>query len=292
MMKKLSTLLLLILLVVNTSCSEKQTKLLLGGSGLNKVMIIDKATQSVEWEYPLEKNWECNSVCFTPQGNILFSYRRGAMEVDENHQIVWNIQAPEGCEMQTASVLENGNYLLAYTGHPAVIMEVDKNGEILSQTNYETGVKNCHAQFRQIVKKENNYLVPVMGASEVREISKEGEVLSTIKAEGNLFTVKMIDNTMGWISCGDAHKLLKVNMATGEVLKQFKQDDIEGCKLCFVAGIKDSEKGNLYLCNWQGHSGKVNKISSLIEIDKEGKIIWQLNPDLTSLISSVDIAMR
>ena len=292
-MKRLFTqLILFVFLVVFTSCGETHTKLLMGGSSFNKVIIIDKETQKIEWEHALKEEWECNAVSFTPQGNILFSYRSGAMEVTMDHQIVWNMEVPEGCEMQTASVLENGNYLLAYGGHPAVIMETDKNGKILSRTLYETGVKNCHSQFRQIIKKGENYLVPVMGAGEVREITKDGEVLSTIKAENNLFTVKMIDDTFCWITCGHTHKVLKANMVTGEIIKEFNENNIDGCKIDFAAQIKDSENGELYLCNWQGHSGKITGISSLIEMTEDGKILWQLDPNMTSQISCLDIAER
>ena len=37
------------------SCGQKSEKLLLAGSGWNKIVIIDKETKKVEWEHPLEK---------------------------------------------------------------------------------------------------------------------------------------------------------------------------------------------------------------------------------------------
>ena len=122
-MRKLFTYLCsALLLVTATSCEKKTEKLLLGGSGWNKIVIIDKNTKQVEWEHPLEKGWECNSAVATPDGNILFAYARGAKLIDRNHQEIWNIAAPDTCEMQTARVLPDGNYLLGWVGHPAVIM--------------------------------------------------------------------------------------------------------------------------------------------------------------------------
>ena len=56
----------------------------------------------------MEKGWECNSVAVTPDRNILFSYSKGAKLITRDHEEVWNISAPEGCEMQTARVLSNG----------------------------------------------------------------------------------------------------------------------------------------------------------------------------------------
>ena len=124
-MKKISIFLYFILfLISNTSGQNKTEKLLLGGSGWNKIVIIDKESKQIEWEHPLQEGWECNSVAATPDGNILFSYGKGAKTINRNHQEIWNITVPDGCEMQTARVLSDGNYLLAWTGHPAVIMEV------------------------------------------------------------------------------------------------------------------------------------------------------------------------
>ena len=89
-----------------------------------------------------------------------------------NHQEIWNIAAPDTCEMQTARVLPDGNYLLGWVGHPAVIMEVSPKGEILSRTEYETGIEHPHAQFRQLNKNaRGNYLMPLFATSDARDLS-------------------------------------------------------------------------------------------------------------------------
>ena len=102
------------LLLVCSACHEASHHLLLGGSGWDKIAIVNKNTKEIEWEHPLEKGWECNSVAVTPDRNILFSYSKGAKLITRDHEEVWNISAPEGCEMQTARVLSNGNYLMAW----------------------------------------------------------------------------------------------------------------------------------------------------------------------------------
>ena len=92
------------------SCGQKSEKLLLAGSGWNKIVIIDKETKEVEWEHPLEKGWECNSASWTPDGNILFSYAKGVKLINKQGEELWNIPADAGSEFQTARVLDNGNY--------------------------------------------------------------------------------------------------------------------------------------------------------------------------------------
>ena len=63
------------------SCSlqlSAQEKLVLAGSGNPAVMIVDKQSGTVEWKHALEKGEECNTVAVTRQGNILYSYKKGA----------------------------------------------------------------------------------------------------------------------------------------------------------------------------------------------------------------------
>ena len=284
-----------LLLVTATSCEKKTEKLLLGGSGWNKIVIIDKITKQVEWEHPLEKGWECNSAVATPDGNILFAYARGAKLIDRNHQEIWNIAAPDTCEMQTARVLPDGNYLLGWVGHPAVIMEVSPKGEILSRTEYETGIEHPHAQFRQLNKNaRGNYLMPLFATSDVREISPRGEVVKITRLEGTPFTTLALANGNHWVACGDGHSLMEVNLDNGEVARRYGENDIKGARLFFVAGLLPAKDGGLYVCNWQGHDKNAVEANSpqVFEINDKGEVIWNLNDNekfgMISTISTIE----
>lgn len=262
------------------SCHPRPVKLLMGGSGWNQVVIIDKATKEIEWSYPLEADWECNSVSCTSDGNVVFSYKKGARMVNRNHEIIWDIPAPENCEMQTARVLPDGHILLAWTGHPAVILETDQNGKELSRTTFETGIAHPHAQFRQINKNASgNYLIPLMGGTDILELTPEGKKIHSSTFEGNYFTLLHEQGNVCWIACGDRHALLLADLKTGEIIKRYGEDDIPGVKLFFVAGLNRSENGGLYICNWQGHAPQAREANSpqLFELDTEGRVVWTLN---------------
>ena len=291
-MKKIVALLCSALFLFSaTSCQKKSQKLLLGGSGWNKIVIIDKNTKQIEWEHPLEKGWECNSVAATPDGNILFSYARGAKVINREHKEIWNIAAPDTCEMQTARVLPNGNYLLAWVGHPSVIMEVNPKGDILSQTEYETGIETPHAQFRQVNKNAHgNYLMPLFATSDVREISPAGELVKTTKLEGTPFSTYALNNGNYWVACGDGHSLMEVNLDKGEVVRRYGENDIKGARLFFVAQLIPSYGDGLYVCNWQGHDKHATEANSpqLFEIDGMGRVVWSINDNETfGMISCV-----
>ena len=268
-----------LMLFALVSCGKKSEKLLLAGSGWNKIVIIDKETKQIEWEHPLEKGWECNSAFETPDGNILFSYKKGAKLITKDHQEIWKIEVPDTCEMQTARVLPDGNFLLGCAGHPAVIMEVNPKGEVLSRTEYETGIKGVHGQFRQINKNaRGNYLLPLMGGNDVREVTPSGELVRKTPVKGNPFAVQLANNGNYWVACGDKHNLMEVNLDKGEAVRCFGENDIEGVRLFFVAGLYPSEKG-LYVCNWQGHDKNAVEANSpqVFEMNDKGEVIWSLN---------------
>ena len=275
------------------SSSPASEKLLLAGSGWNKMVIIDKASKQVQWEYPLEAGWECNSAVWTPDGKSLFSYKQGARLMDQDGNILWNIPASEGSEFQTARVLPDGNYLVASCGHPARILEVNQAGDILFELNYETGIEDPHAQFRQIYKNaQGNYMMPLFQTAEVREISPKGEVVRTVKLPGNGYCVIPLPNGNYLAACGDSHCYVEFNLESGEILRTVKSGDIEGTEFCFVAQLLPTADGGLYICNWQGHDPTVadKHIPQLIEIDKSGKIVWDVNDNQNfGMISSISV---
>lgn len=275
------------------SSSPASEKLLLAGSGWNKMVIIDKASKQVQWEYPLEAGWECNSAVWTPDGKILFSYKKGARLMDQDGNILWDIPASEGSEFQTARVLPDGNYLVASCGHPTRILEVNQAGDILFELNYETGIEDPHAQFRQIYKNaQGNYMIPLFQTAEIREISPKGEVVRTVKLPGNGYCVIPLPNGNYLAACGDSHCYVEFNLESGEILRTVKSGDIEGTEFCFVAQLLPTADGGLYICNWQGHDPTVadKHIPQLIEIDKSGKIVWDVNDNQNfGMISSISV---
>lgn len=270
---------------------QKSEKLLLGGSGWNKIVILDKESGQIEWEHPLQRGWECNSVVATSDGNILFSYARGAKMITRDHRELWNIPAPDHCEMQTVRLLPDGHFLLGWVGHPAVILEVDAGGNVLSRTEYETGIKHPHSQFRQLNKNaRGNYLMPLFATAEVREISPDGKLVRVMKLEGTPFTTLASNNRKYWVACGDGHALVEVNLNRGKVLRRFGEYDFKGVRLFFVAGLWATPGNGLYICNWQGHDRRAREANSpqLFEMDAKGNVVWSLNDKVRlGMISTV-----
>ena len=135
-----------------------------------------------------------------------------------------------------------------------------------------------------------NYLVPLFATSEIREISPSGQLLKSVKVDGNPFSVAALDNCNYLVACGDAHCFIELNFETGDIVRKVNANDIEGAQLFFVAQLLPKRDGGLYICNWQGHDGEAAKghYPQLIEINGAGKMVWDLNDNATfGMISSI-----
>lgn len=276
--QKLFLLMATALIATSVCAKSKSEKLLICGSGWNKIAIVDTETKAIEWEHPTEQGWECNSVASLDNGNVLFAYKKGAKVVTRDHKQVWNIDAPSGCELHTVRLLDNGNCMLAWGGHPLAVLEVNpETGEVISKTEYETGVEKVHGQIRQVNKGiDGNYIIPIVTKSQVHIITPKGDLVRVIDIDGKPFCTERIKNGNYMVACGDGHTLKEVNFETGETIRSIGASDIEGTSLFYVAGLAPQKNGDLYICNWQGHSKDASG-PQLIEINKKDQLIWSID---------------
>lgn len=272
-------LLLVIAVLIGGFRAAAQDKILVAGSGNPSIMLVDKQTGKVEWQHALEKGEECNTVALTKEGNILYSYKKGAKVVTWNHQVVWDYPAPDKTELQSATILRNGGILLGICGNPAQFIELDKKGKVVNKVTFDLEVEKPHSQFRQIFQLKNkNYLVPVMAKQKVMEISRKGKLVAEHKIDGGAFSSLELSDGNLLLPCGDKHYYLIVDRKTGKELRRITGDDLEGASLWFVAQVLELKNKNLLICNWGGHTrGSIVDQPQLIEINKDGKAVWTLN---------------
>lgn len=256
-----------------------QDKLLVAGSGNPHILLVDKQTGKVEWKHALEKGEECNTVALTRKGEVLYSYKRGAKLVTWDHQVVWDYPAPDKTELQSATLLRDGGVLLGLCGNPARFIELDKNGKEVNEVVLDLEVEKPHNQFRQVFQLRNkNYLIPIMTRQKVLEVTRKGKVVAEHQIEGKAFSSLELKDGNLLLPCGDGHYYMVIDRRTGEELKRMNANDIPGVSLLFVGQILQLKNQNLLICNWYGHTKDVTVDEpQLIEIDKEGKVVWSLH---------------
>ncbi len=271
-----------LLLLLWVSCTLQllaQEKLVLAGSGNPSICVVDKKTGAVEWQHPLEKGEECNAVSVTEQGNILYSYKKGAKLVDIHHRVIWEYTTPDNTELQSAACLHDDGFLLGICGTPALLIELDAQGQERNRVALDLQIPHPHSQFRQVFQLRNkNYLLPVMSKQKIMEVNRRGEVVAEFPVGGRPFSSLELKNGNLLLPCGDGHCLLIVDRKTGKEIRRITSADIQGASLLFAAQVLDAGKGNLLICNWHGHTKDVTVDEpQLLEIDKDGKVVWSLN---------------
>lgn len=278
-MRKLFLILLLTLPAL-TVLFAQDAKILVAGSGNRQISIIDKATGKVEWTHQLEPGEECNTVSLTKHGEILYSYKKGARLITTDQRVVWDYKAPENTELQSATLLRNGGYLLGICGTPARFIELDKSGKVRNTVTLDLDITKAHSQFRQVFQLKNgNYLIPVMGKQKIIEVNRKGSIVAEHDTPGRgAFSSLELKNGNLILPCGDGHYYLTLDRKTGKEISRVNQTDIEGVRLLFVAQILQLKNGNLLICNWHGHNKDFTiDEPQLIEVTPSGKVVWSLN---------------
>jgi len=274
----LKGLMLGLLVVLSCSCTVSE-KLLIGGCGWDKVAIVDKKSNTLEWTHQLQKGDDCNDVEITKAGNVLYAYKGGARLITRNHDVIWDFKVEKGQELYTATELPSGEYLLAVCAIPSRIITLNSKGEKTKEQNFDSGITNVHGQFRQILPTPaNTYLIPLMGKGEVIELTQTGEVIRRVTVGGNPFSVKLLPDGNWLVACGDAHKLVVVDSEKQAVKQTIAAEDVSNVALLFVAEMNNYPNGNVLISNWNGHSKDKNQ-PKLIELDSKSQVVWTLAPN-------------
>lgn len=271
--------------VLITLPALSQQKLLIAGSGWKEVAIVDRTSGKVEWTHPIDratKGEDCNDIEMTRSGDILIACKTAARLVTKEQRVLWEYAVAPGEEVNTATELPKGGFMLGVCGIPARIVTLDKAGKVVREITFDTEIANTHSQFRQVTAtKKGTYIVPLMARKEIIELSDDGKVLRRVKLDAGAFSVKVTKDGLWMASCGDAHKIEFINPKSGEPDRVINADDVEGVKMLFVGEIEVLPNGNLLVCNWNGHSKDKNQ-PKLYELDKQNNVVWTL-PALSNI---------
>ncbi len=261
-------------LFCSSSLFAKGEQYLVSGSGWDKVAIIDSETKRPVWVASLPEGGECNSVVYTKNGAVAFSYSRGAQMVDMTGRVLWDYKVDEGEEVQ--SIVEHkGKFILGVCGNPSSIVVLDRFGGEKSVIEFETGIKQPHAQFRQIrVASNGNYLIPLLNGK-VMELNEEGECVKTYEVGGGLFSLTQLPDGKWLVPQGDAHSFVEYDPQKGEVVKKYTSEDV-GIKLGFVAQVVRYKDGNTLVCNWLRHGGDKTQ-PMLFLLDAQNNVVWSVD---------------
>ena len=291
-MRKLQALLVPVLALAACATPEGH-RVLTQGNG--KLVILDRQNE-IEWQMP----WGgIHDLHVLPSGNIMV--QRGSAEVveidRETKQVVWqydsrtqNGNQGKPVEVHAFQPLPNDVLMIAESG-PARIIEVDRNGILLSETKLKVDRPHPHTDTRLVRKITNgHYLVCHEGDGVVREYEQgTGRIVweydvpmfkrdakggHGLEAFGDkCFCALRLANDNTLIATGNGHSVIEVTPA-GEVVWQVTQEELNGIRLAWVTTLEVLDNGNVVIGNC--HAGKGQPL--LVEVERDTKrVVWQLD---------------
>lgn len=273
--KKYLLLNLFLLICLNIAYAQSE-QFIVGGCGYDKISVINRAGD-ILWSNPI-KSSNCNDIQITEEGNILYADGVGAYLVGRDKKTIWSHLAKSNEEIYSATQQENGEYVLAFGGHPARIVELSKSGHVIKEIELKIDIENVHSQLRQISKKRNgNYIVPVFSEGIIFELDSNGELLRKLNVGGTPFQVNLISNKRWLVGGGDGNSIILVNAKTGETIREIKEFDIKDCTLLFVAEVNYLKNKNILFANWSGHDRDSEAQPIVVEINEKNEIVWSLS---------------
>jgi len=253
-------------------------RLLVGGRGTQRIALIDREGK-FEWQVRVTD--DCFDACLTHDGNVLYTYTRGAKMVTRQGEPIWQYRssdAPQGGEIHSAQPLPNGNVVVAKSCSPPRILEIDRKGTIVVNIEVKTSITNPHAMFRHVRKTpESTYLYGLMSETadgenrKLYEVDATGRLIRTFPVSVHAFAGLRLPNGNTLVSGGNGHEILEFDKDGKEVWK-IAENDLPGRPLRCVSGIQRLPNGNTVFVNWQSGGPRMPQIT---EVSRDKKIVWE-----------------
>ena len=257
------------------------------GQSKQRRMFIVKDGQ-ISWSYKdLLGRGEISDAVLMTDGHILVAHQYGVAEMDANGRTVWQYAAPEGTEIHTIQPIGRSHVVFVQNGKPAktVVMEIPSR-RIVREFELPTNEKgSVHGQFRNArLSSRGTYLIANMAMGCVHEFTADGKEVD--RWTGMLpWSVEEMPKTGNLLITGRKGLIQEINRQ-GQTVWQMNTTDYGVTQPQKTVRLKN---GNHLVNNWYNEWNKepmdtVHAPVQAIEVDKEGRVVWQLrcwkNPDL------------
>ena len=267
-----------------------------GESKQQRMFIVSEGQVAWQWSNP-EGRGEISDAVLLTDGHVLVAHQYGICEVNKERATVWEYAAPAGTEIHTIQPIGRNHVVFVQNGQPAkvVVMKIPQ-----CQVVHEFEIpasKSVHGQFRNArLSTRGTLFVAHMSQGYVAEYSVEGNELCRWSLPGAWSVAELEKEHLLLTGRG----VVRETDRSGKIWRDIKTADY---------GLRSPQKavrlknGNIIVNDWYNEWSKtpldtLNAPAQAIEIDKEGRIVWQLrawkNPDLgpSTTIQPLDMAVN
>jgi hypothetical protein len=257
------------------------------GQSKQRRMFIVKDGQII-WSYQDQLGrGEISDAILMSDGNILVAHQYGVAEVTKDQQTVWSYAAPEGTEIHTIQPIGQTHVVFVQNGKPAkcVVMEIP-SCRIAREFELPISEKgSVHGQFRNArLSSRGTLLIANMALGCIHEYNSKGQEVD--RWTGMLpWSVQELPKTGNLLITGRKGHIQEINRQ-GQTVWEMNTTDYGVTQPQKTVRLKN---GGHLINNWYNEWNKTpmdttNAPVQAIEVDKEGKLVWQLkawkNPDL------------
>jgi hypothetical protein len=230
---------------------------------------------------------EFSNATLLSNGNVVFARKTGAGEITPEKKLIWNYDAPQGCEVHVCQPLGLDRVMIVQNGLPAKLMiivlatgKVEKEFELATNGDPKT----VHTQFRRAqMTKAGTFLVAHHDQDKVVEYDVNGKEIWSVAAKIP-WDATRLPNGDTLISSHDCY-VREVN-PRGETVWEFTQKDAPGIALWCLQEAHRLENGNTLISNWcpvgvvDARGGeapsKWPSTVQVLEVTPAKKIVWAL----------------
>ena len=241
----------------------------------------------VAWSY-WNKEWrgEISDAILMTDGHILMAHQYGIAEVTQDNQVIWHYDAPEGTEIHTIQPIGRTHVVYVQNGHPAkaVVMEIPTKRIVREFELHVSEKGSVHGQFRNArLTSRGTLLVANMGLGMVNEYTCDGK---EVDRWTGLLPWSAQELPKGNLLITGRKGLIQEITRMGETVWQTNTTEYGVTQPQKTVRLKD---GHHLINNWYNEWNKTpmdtaNAPVQAVEIDKDGKVVWQLrswvSPDL------------
>ena len=234
-------------------------------------------TYSIPNKNPAGLTQEIGDVWRLANGNIVFSHETGATEVTPDKKVVWDYEAPAGCEIHTIQPVDDHRVFLAVNGLPAKALIINTlTGNIEKQAVIPTtSTSRPHGQFRRVrLTAAGTILATHLEEGRVAEYDWSGKELWSYTAP-SAWAATRLKNGNTLVS-REHYGVVEVN-PKGETVWQLTQADLPGITLLNPQEASRLANGDTLVCNWVQGAVPLDqwpKVVQLIEVSPDKKIVW------------------
>ena len=256
-----------------------------GQSKRQRMFIVKNGHLAWAYDNPQGKGEISDAVLLT-DGHILLAHQYGICEVSQDSRTLWAYAAPQGTEIHTIQPIGRHHVLFVQNGHPAkVVVMAIPSMQVVREFEVPVSERgSVHGQFRNArLTSHGTLLVANMALGCVSEYNADGREL---RRWGNLLPWSVQELPSGNILVTGRKGLIQELTPGGQAVWQ---TDVTAFGVTQPQKTVRLRNGHHIVNNWYNEWNKTpmdsaNAPVQAIEVDKNGKVVWQLrawkDPDL------------